>query len=307
MRVGSVLCLTLIAAVAFAGCADDAKPNDVDPSLPCDVCGGATAETGIVRGVVVDEAVRPITGVVVTLLVAGGETREDTTDDQGTFGFADVSPGDHFVKVAKAGYTGSQVSVAVVAGVNEPPAVRILMESDPESRPYVSVQQHTGFIECSFRVRDATGATSAVFGEPYYYGHNTCNGLGNQLTNFPLEFDMAPTWVQGELTWQSSQATGSGLSLVVGPRDCRDIKWDRGDGTSPQINTVNATVIQENADLESDLGTCFRVFTWSAPEFGDAIGAGIAQEFSLTTHIFYNAVPEEGWTFGTHGAPNIGA
>lgn len=292
------LALTLV-AVALAGCNDpEPKQEIVGPGIKVD------DKTGVIHGVVVDEGFRPIAGVQVTAISGEGAPVDGKTGPDGLFAFGPIAPGSYILRAEKAGFVSGQTSTEVQAGVKDPKSVRIALILDPETRPYATTSKVSGFIECSVRAYDATGATTPVFGEPFYAGFNVCStagGVGNQQTEFPVEFDAPPTYVQGELQWSSSQATGSGLTLVAGPASCIDVKWGRADGESPLVVGLNQTVFEENRDDGSGEGTCFRVFSWVAPETGNFLGAALSQEFELFLTTFYNFVPDDGWTFIADG------
>src|SRR5688572_21410353 len=96
-----LLPLLLLAATALAGCSGDASPKDREPAVPDGAFDGLnvkpTDETGIVRGVVVDEAIAPLEAAKVTLQGPGG-SQETETNALGAFGFDGLEPGTYFVK-----------------------------------------------------------------------------------------------------------------------------------------------------------------------------------------------------------------
>lgn len=295
-------CLALL-TVLFAGCtgspADEAEADLVDDAEFDGLSASST--TGVIRGVVVDEAVRPLGNAVVSL--AGSVPRNTTSSDAGAFSFAGLEPGTYFMTTTKAGFVTVQTSVDVVAGVDEPPIVKVLLVQDVATTPYFSVVVWNGFIECSMRV-----AVPGVINT----GVNACNGVGNQDVNFPLApLDAAPDLLQGEMIWQSTQALGSGLTLVVGPPSCIDIKYARADGSSPQVLRLNQTaLLAESADaldegFNPDDGVCFRAFSWLASESQGTAGLIVQQKFDAYFHAFYNFLPREGWQFSVDGNPTI--
>ncbi|MEK6976209.1 MAG: carboxypeptidase-like regulatory domain-containing protein [Candidatus Thermoplasmatota archaeon] len=263
----------------------------------------ATADTGVIRGVVIDEAIRPLMGAEVRLSITGGD-KNTTTSESGAFGFEGLEPGQYFIQASKVGYKTMQANTEVVAGDSEPPVTKILLVADPASVPYVIASQYSGYIECSFRVA-VPGVTSV--------GVNACNGVGNQDVNMPLApFDKIPTFVQGEMVWTSTQTLGSGLSFVVGPPNCDDFKYSRADGESPLIIGLNTTKILESSlDYDSDTpfdpetGICYRAFSYVAAETLGALGVVTSQQFEVFWHSFYGFEPAEGWNFSEDGAPTV--
>src|SRR5688572_1246245 len=123
----------LVAALALlpllAGCSGD----EDGPEEPL----AATATTGILRGVVVDEAIRPLLRVNVTLPLPDGTVLNSTTAEDGAFAFGDLVPGGYVVQARKLGYLDTAVSVNVTAGDGDPDGVRVLMGADVLNAPFV--------------------------------------------------------------------------------------------------------------------------------------------------------------------------
>ena len=124
--------LAALVAVAFlAGCASPGTQSEAT-SAPEPDFGElgleATSSTGILRGAVVDDALRPIEGA--TVVLTGEVARRTVTTEVGTFGFEGLPPGTYFVTASKAGYFDAQEDADVVAGVPEPPVVKLQMTAD---------------------------------------------------------------------------------------------------------------------------------------------------------------------------------
>ena len=306
MRTVALPLALLVSALALAGCADDGPKSDsaepiVDEGEYDDL--DATEQTGVIRGVAVDLAVRPIPGVLVSIQV-GGAPRNTTSADSGAFGFDGLDPGTYFLEVSKPGYQSLQVSTDVVAGVSDPPIVKVQLVADPASVPYYSVVSWSGFIECSTRVGTGPANQGSV-------GVNACNGVGNQDVNFPVApFDRLPEALQGELVWESTQAFGSGLSFVVGPPSCVDVKYGRADGPSTLVILLNATTIvsqmaDDDAEFDPEEGLCYRVFSYVSDESLGTLGLVTSQKFEAYFHAFYNMLPPDGWRFSVDGNPAV--
>src|SRR5688572_24479115 len=99
-----LLALALLAPL-LAGCSGGGD----EPAGPDEV--QATPTTGILRGVVVDAAIRPMAGVKVSVPVPDGSVRNSTTVDDGAFAFAGLEPGAYVVRAQKLGYLDASVSV----------------------------------------------------------------------------------------------------------------------------------------------------------------------------------------------------
>ena len=289
----------LIVSAALAGCADsatDAPPETVDFS---GIEAKSTATTGVIRGVVVDAAIVPVADVTVTLQGAGDST---TTNENGVFAFSELEPATYFLSASKPGWTTVQQATVVVAGVAEPDAVRIQLEQDPGSTPYYSENYWQGFFTCSSAALQVCPAVNLVFelagqDEP----------LEDEfLTTVPI--DMPPQWINTELVWESTQATGSTLDFYLE-------KVSKSDGTdwSFQRSTVGESPILITVDADEAAGYSFgtandmrhRVFPGGVTEDlpGALVGAQINQEFEIFSHVFYNYQPPEGWRFTEDSTP----
>jgi hypothetical protein len=286
-----------VAALLLAGCASSANP-ELEAEADFDELNLApTATTGIIRGIAVDEAIRPIEGASLVLQTEQGP-REATSTANGVFGFGNLPGGTYFIQATKPGYTSAQTATEVVAGVTEPPIVKVLLILDPATAPYVTAIVWNGFLECSMRAGTGPANQGSV-------GVNACNGVGNQDVNFPVSgFEgKVPDLLQGELIWQSTQTFGSGLSFVVGPHSCVDIKWGRADGPSTLVIALSQDDLEAEEDFTEDDGLCYRVFSYVADESAGTVGLVTSQRFDAYFHTFYNFLPPEGWTFSVDGEP----
>ena len=295
--------VAVMAALMLAGCAANA-PAEAEPVADfTDLDLAATSTTGIIRGIVVDDAIRPVGGVTVTLQTESGPRESKSTED-GVFGYEGLPGGTYFLAAAKPGYVGAQVSTEVVPGVAEPPITKILLALDPASAPYVTTIVWNGFIECSMRAGTGPADQGSV-------GVNGCNDLpvagqwNNQDVNFPLTVAGMPSLIQGEMVWEDTQSLGSGLSFVVGPYSCADVKWNRADGPSSLVILLNQTDLEGEDDFASDGGLCYRAFSYTAEESAHMGGLVVSQRFDAYFHIFYNFLPPEGWKFSVDGEPVV--
>lgn len=136
-----LLALLLLVAGGLAGCSSGPKEEEPagDGALP------VTDTTGGIRGLVVDQSVVPVPGALITL--SGG--RNTTSDEAGRFNFTGLQPGDYFLSAGKPGFTGVQVAATVVAGVAEPPIVKVLLERLTTAQPYLDHFKLDGFYECA--------------------------------------------------------------------------------------------------------------------------------------------------------------
>ena len=297
----------LLVTVAFAGCADD-EPVPVNDDLT------ATETTGVIRGVVVDAAIAPIAGAVVSVTVPDEAPLTVTTTETGAFGFQDLSPGTYFVKVAKIGYFPAQASADVVAGVAAPEAVRVLLERDVENTPALEVLKFAGYIECSLTTPAVRLAACSV---PNLGTEIACDESGGQVCLGNVTNDnflprhrtvgRAPTFLQSEMLWDSTNLFGDNMLALPGTySESGSTDLASFEGPSPLVMPLNQSVL---GNLGQGHGYQLRIFasymdgTSVAGQWG--VGATIQQEFEIFSHVFYGFRPVEGWQFSVDGTPAV--
>ncbi len=294
-------------ALLLAGCAEDAAPvaesDGFDDQFEEDL--QATADTGVIRCVVVDDAITPIMGVLVTVQGAGINT---TTNVNGLCGFQGLDPGSYFLEASKPGYESVQTSAQVVAGEASPAVVRILMARAPGTEPFVSPTNLNGFLTCGVAVfATSLGCTTFPF---------VASAIGDQSV-FRHEFSGTPSHSQGELVWESTQPAAGAFIWEITDRDNTHIGY-RETTTSPALAYINQTVLEENPqDILTD-GVDYRFFggpheLCRLPEpvprpdeapvwYSFGCGATVQQAVEIFIHDFYNFTPDEGWRFTEDGA-----
>ncbi len=305
----SVLLVSLLAGCSSSGDSPSTSLDFSDKGLQ------ATSTTGVIRGVVVDLAIAPIAKANVTLI---GKARSTLADDTGRFGFDNLEPGTYFLKASKRGFSGTQQSVEVVAGVSEPPILKVQMERDPTSAPYVVPTHFRGFISCSFK------AANFVFDASSCDPTGLAGYSGRDASSPVFEATRAPTYYQSEMTWESNQPIGD--QLVTIQWACKKTDSCQSDdtyrlcnvrGPAPLTCRVNATTGGGGGGVgikEAQLGTnntAFMVSMFSncSPCYRDTgapdplgigiLGVGVVTEqtFDVYNHLFYNYSPPADWTF----------
>jgi hypothetical protein len=319
MKPALALLATLVAAGALAGCSSPAKP---DPAADADFSGldlQASATTGLIRGIVVDDAIRPIAGADVTLS-PGDQTARTTAG--GTFGFDGLAGGTYFLKVTKDGYNETQASTDVAAGVAEPPIVKVLLARNPATAPYVETQTFNGFLSFGASI----GITSVG---------TTINGAISETLDDHSIWNVAvtalPSWAQGELVWEQNQPAGGMLIWEMVEGGTNNWRGHRETTTSPALAYWNTTVLAENASSVLADGIDYRFFGGPHPllapgggvvppadqcptvDTGPVLGprnpcrfgygTTVQQRADAYVHLLYNFVPPEGWRFTKDGAP----
>jgi hypothetical protein len=239
----------------------------------------ATPTTGVIRGIVVDQAVHPIVGANVTLT---NPPQTVTTNDAGAFGFEDLEPGTYFFKVDHKGYSQIQASAEVVAGEGSPAPVRIQM---------VAVQQETPFVESLHAILFLTwsGWVTGVGGV------TVGNLLGDGNYNFRLDITPNGTVAQTELVWEPTTPLGAEALSSGGTYHGNDaVETGVWTGPSPLVMVTNATGANATAN-----SVYFDFYAW--PSSPLPVGMHVNQQADAFINIFHNFRPNPGWTFTRDG------
>ncbi|HUR25482.1 MAG TPA: carboxypeptidase-like regulatory domain-containing protein [Candidatus Thermoplasmatota archaeon] len=290
-----ILGMLLLAGCSGGGSDDGPKEDFKDLELQ------ASDTKGLIRGVVVDDAIRPIANARVDL--RGATTASTTSSEEGLFGFDQLDPGTYFLQVSRLGYRTTQVSAEVVAGVAEPPVTRVLLATDLGFvPPYYEQYIFEGFMECS------SGGAAPGVGYAYL---NACSSSPEAFPNDKTEWQQVlggyPEWVQSEMIWESTQSVSQSLSLNFHYPDSGEQDGEKDlsvEGESPLTNTMdNATAKEyiEGVDFEEggNLTLRIRVFTRATGGTGPAVT--FQQRFTVYTTVFYGYLPPTGWTLRETG------
>lgn len=281
----------LILLMLLAGCASPepaASPGAALDEAAGQVSVQATATTGVIRGIVVDEAVRPLAGATVYLQ----DGPNATTNDAGTFGFDGLKPGAYFLTIDRAGYTQAKQSAQVLAGEAQPAVLRIQLKSIPAAAPYVEAYQTrliVGFHACT----DATGCLS-IGG----FVDNPAGIYGNGARYTLVLLNPNATVVQTEVRWEpTTPAAETGSVTCVA-----STTYDRADqqqrtGPSAVVVRLEATGVDEGKPVVADRAGC----QWFPAPGSLPVGASYAQALDAYTHVFYNFRPRDDWQFGRDG------
>jgi hypothetical protein len=313
----------LVAAVAslalLAGCSG-AKAPDEGPLV-------ATATTGILHGVVVDEAIRPLAGVNVTVPLSDGTSLNATTAADGVFAFDDLRPGGYLVQARKLGFLDSAVATNVTAGDADPAGVRLLLLADVLNAPFIEAFQFSGFMQCSFTVvvaRVAACNPSEAAQPLCTLPVSVCTGPVDNLTEdeFMAVHSVSrqtARFLQSELVWDAASQLSTSLKAVPGSRDPKTGQLNDFrpfEGESPLAMPMPGQVAQA---LFIGNGKEYVVRVFSGYVNGTApptclpspvgcpwgVGATYEQRFELFTHVFYGFDPPEGWRFSSDGLPPV--
>jgi hypothetical protein len=255
----------------------------------------ATATTGVIRGVVVDTAIRPIAGATVSLVSNG---RNTTTNAAGAFGFDGLAPGAYFLLANKTSYEKVQVSVDVKAGDSDPTATRILLSHDASYvLPHFQAQQFKGFIGCTSSAIAACSLPNSLCG---IFG---CGNVTDDRYFFTLQVEPHPAFAQSEWVWSATVPSNAEIDFYMEAGDGCASKFFNSTGShaSPSYVTVDGKGFGDPVEGSSTCGIFYRAFggtTAGLPCPQDlCAGAIVQQDFTLYLHTFYGYRPPAGWRF----------
>lgn len=330
MRFPLVAALLLLVA-GLAGCSDAGSGKDpIDDPTELEV----TDSTGGIRGIVVDAAVVPIGGALVTL--SGGQNT--TSDDAGLFNFTGLAPGDYFLSVGKAGFTGAQASATVVAGVPDPPIVKVLLERLSTAQPYLDFFKLDGFYECAHALVFVTDTCDWVPRTGWDMYNETQGSPPPVVPRSALRYyntqyiDVGTDTfaIVQEAFWESEAAPVLWIMIDETPIDagcdCSD-SYSNVVSESPTYNRLDRYLPDgsENTEFRADLVNGDQVGTFPAGQTVAVRGfipfaespasstdpntwAYVATnlQFTVITTLFHNYVPADGWTFETKDQYEVG-
>ena len=314
-----------VTAFVLAGCAGGAHSSSKGAGANEPDALTVTKETGGIRGVVVDQAIKPVIGALITL--TGG--RNSTSDSLGQFNFTGLDPGEYLILVGKPGFKAAQTTTTVVAGVADPPVVKVLLEALSTAQPYQDIFKLDGFYECASAINFDTDTCDWV----YRTGWDEANDTGHTLPT-PRSFfhyvntqfmDVAPdtfTIIQ-EGFWSSSTVKNFWVMVDSTPIDsgcdCSDtfgnvigpsptyLRMDHyaADGSEntqkPRADFINGGQVDHFPNGETVAARGFIPFQ-KTPVLGGNdpnswVAVGQNFKFTITTVLFHNYVAQEGWNF----------
>lgn len=313
MRVGALLAV-MVAGVVLAGCSGSEEPREPEPQGGAsfeDLDVQATDTKGILLGVVVDEAIRPIKDATVTLNMPGGGKSEKTTDTEGRFAYGDLDPGTYFLVVKHQLYTEVQASAEVVAGDKDPRVLRVQLERLFAQDPFSELIAFDGYLACSISF---PVGTTCVNDYTRIVGGTVPGCQGGCLRDYNVSktggnireyvSSVGPGWqtLVFEATWVPSfEGLAQGLTISVSyfTRPTASHFYAGTSMPNPLRLQVDVGVEGEGQNLEPTLIN---------PEgqddlfvfFNDGGGAGsvtLNQKFQSFQTNFYYGVPPEGWSF----------
>lgn len=301
---------------ALAGCASDSGGSDVTSDDFGDVKVDVDDETGVILGVVVDDALRTVEGATVVLKGTPEVTKK--TDDKGRFVFDQVPPGIQVLSASAPYHKSTQSNVEVVAGVAAPPTTKILLERLYKQDPYTTFETRDGYFECSqagLLIGIYSSSNCVVDPCPRVQDPKECNTYPtselDNVTNQEREWhmDVGPGWqsIVYEMTWTpSAQGTSSNMGLVVSTyKPERDpahsfanvasanplrIQLDQNE-THPTAGPIEPTKIPPEGMQRVSYFASVRQDNWPVP------AVAYEQSFSVFITTWYYAKAPEDWSY----------
>ncbi|HUR25845.1 MAG TPA: carboxypeptidase-like regulatory domain-containing protein [Candidatus Thermoplasmatota archaeon] len=285
------------ACLALAGCAqaaDEPAADAVQPGL------------GVLHGVVVDQAIRPVANATVSVGLAGAGPVAATTGTDGLFEFRDLPPGSYALRAEKPRHLPFYLVVSVRADDPDPPQVQVVLELQASEVPFSVPLKWEGVVGCAtidFNLCSVPNQGAGV------------DPIGDQSAHFFWEElvaqKRAPDAVQVEAVWKATLATSERMTPYVGwstPEDWAvfvyDGIFDRTTQTSPSFYRISTEEVQE-AKLGTECGLIVEFV--GAGDDGDPVGEPpglvVNQPVQLFVHLFYGYAPPEDWRFVTDGPP----
>jgi hypothetical protein len=199
--------------LAFSGCVSDDDGEDLGDGTGNEPAGPAqfTEDTGAIEGSIIDDQALPVAGVEVVIQELERSTR---TDESGRFVFNNVEPGAYTILFSKLGFEAKGQTVNVAAG--QATAVEVMLDPIAVDTPYHQTIIQEGRVGCG--VRFYPGAPLVGVGDPgWYTGVAVCGVYPVFPDQFLLTWDLpaTATEINVDMEWQSNQALGRGLSVVL--------------------------------------------------------------------------------------------
>lgn len=298
----------VLAAAALAGCTgggdagDSAKAATSEPPAL-----QATATTGVIRGVVVDDAIRPLANASVQARGPGGANHTVSTDRDGFFGFTGLAPGTWYVTARKLAHETAQQSVEVAAGVDDPPAVRMLLAAVPGAQPFLTEAKVEAFVQCIVPGANVCAIVNLYPCAVAGYCEPILDDTSYVLYYDPLvALQRPPDWFQTELVWESTQGVSPDLAMLASahePADgaSRDERQAAARGPSPLVlawDRSNASAW----DMGTKKGVSYEIFGHMEQTSAlGSLGFVVNQRVTFFLHGFYGYAPPAGWQFSRDG------
>ena len=130
--------LLILVAVVLAGCASGPAHSKSSNEVGAGDCP-------VIRGIVVDEAIRPLAGATIEVVGQNASVPAQTTDKSGAYTLPCLPVGSYLIRASHPLYSTVQQAVEVGDSAS-PPLVKIQLQRVIFANPYVQVQKFDGFV-----------------------------------------------------------------------------------------------------------------------------------------------------------------
>lgn len=261
------------AVVLLAGCSGE--PPSAGERLGAVELDSLDVETtdqlGGIRGVVVDEAIRPVAGAAVTL---GADAEPLRTNEGGLFSADRLEPDTYFLEATALGFLPARVVVEVYAG--QVAEVRVLLAADPSPTPFRQTIKFDGHIQASVPL--VSYVVDILLVDLLDQSHCACA--------LQVDSGQAETIVF-EMVWQPS---------TPGPAPAEELYYQfyQDDGSNLEIESdFHPSPVLEHWDRKALWGgtTLFQ-----AHYGGSALWPTINQPFTSFITFWYRTPAPDGWS-----------
>jgi hypothetical protein len=255
-----------VIAILMAGCTSNA-PAEADIGSPQDVAG-------LIHGIVVDKAIKPLGGAIVELQ----DGTSATVAPDGAFSFPPTAPGVYTLTATRDGYLTSQASGNLAPSGDMD--VRFVMLTEDRSEPYFTTTDFDGFAQAS------AGILTPVVDQ-------TLGSSG--ITPCDCEFEIYPeaglSRMVLEVIWDDSISNPTGDSRFVWQvQPTTENASANGDGASPILRVLGRLDFPiQDFQFSNSPAYAVRVYpdtTWPA----------FSQEYSAFMSMWYRGSPPAGWS-----------
>jgi hypothetical protein len=305
------LSLLLVAAWLLAGCSSSGGGDSVVTETGTIDFAGVDVEvsstTGAIRGVVVDEAIRPIAEAEVAV-TSGGMNKTAATDAAGRFAFSDLKPGTYFIRAQHLLYDSVQVSVEVQAGV-EPAITKVQMKAKFDQKPFHHQFKFQGFIACGYQAVVVTApcvtdyTTIACAGGCVPPAHDTLTGIQGDHRAINTTVEAQWQTMVLEMTWEpNGQGTSDEMGMLLSYYGRTASEWfGNTEGARPlllrfEVGEKHPSSQGTERPMVEPEGAQDLMILASVKGEND-VGVNVNQDFTIVQTNFYNAKPPEDWSF----------
>lgn len=215
---------------------------------------------GHISGVVVDAAIHPLVGAVVTI---PGLDLKDTAERDGSFSFTELMASTYYLKAEAPGHYGAETLVEVEAG--KITRVKFVLDAVPPPTPYHVTQSFNGFAE--------------ITSEPL--------GIVTSSDSYTVDLDHpgATIVVEASMDPYSGAATGNNsFDYEFGDANGDSFRsFQQGSAGNP----MNVIISSGNTENVTAVRVTLTPIGFPTPEF--------EKSYKVYVTAFYNGLPPRGW------------